>query len=75
MVELERGPETASGMERYVFWINQLLDHETMVRDLFVECPLTAMAFRRQSLLEAGGYRDRGWPGLGDLPEHFRFES
>jgi len=57
------------GMRRYEHWLNCLVSHEGMVRDLFVESPLahpSAMT-RADSLRALGGYRDMGWPEDYDL--------
>ncbi len=58
-----------SGYRRYERWINALHQPSSVLRDLFVECPiahptlmLRAMAFRA-----VGGYRERGWPEDYDL--------
>jgi GT2 family glycosyltransferase len=58
-----------AGMEAYVSWQNGLLDHEAIVRDLFVESPLAhPSVMLRQAVLRAlGGYRDTGGPEDYDL--------
>jgi cellulose synthase/poly-beta-1,6-N-acetylglucosamine synthase-like glycosyltransferase len=57
------------GSLRYQDWINGLLTHEAMMRDLFVECPLPhpALLMRADSLDLVGGYREVGWPEDYDL--------
>ncbi|MFH1766438.1 MAG: glycosyltransferase [Gemmatimonadota bacterium] len=57
------------GAVRYESWINGLTNHEGLVRDLFVECPIPHPTFfLRADILDlVGGYRDRGWPEDYDL--------
>jgi glycosyltransferase involved in cell wall biosynthesis len=57
------------GAQRYEAWINTLIDHEEIVRDIFVECPIAhpTMAIRRHVLEAVGGYQDHGWPEDYDL--------
>ena len=57
------------GMRRYERWLNSLVTHEQIARDLFVESPLahpTAMLLARTQR-DLGGYRDQGWPEDYDL--------
>lgn len=55
------------GMRRYVAWSNALVDHDAIVRDLFVESPLVhpSVMLRTAPLCALGGYRD------GDGPEDY----
>jgi glycosyltransferase involved in cell wall biosynthesis len=57
------------GAHRYELWINSLVEHEEIVRDIFVECPIAhpTMAIRRTVLDQAGGYQDNNWPEDYDL--------
>jgi GT2 family glycosyltransferase len=57
------------GAQRYEVWINTLVEHEDIVRDIFVECPIAhpTMAIRRSVLDQVGGYQDNGWPEDYDL--------
>lgn len=68
-VEIEGldGAAPGEGMRRYVAWQNQLLSHEELCRDLFVESPLVhpTVMLRAALLDEAGGYRE------GDFPEDY----
>lgn len=63
------GGGIGSGRRRYEGWINGLLTHEDMVREIFVECPLPHPTFmmRRDAFLGGGGYTDNGWPEDYDL--------
>jgi len=56
-------------MIRYEIWLNSLVTHEQMERDLFVESPLAhpSVIARRQVLLDAEGYREMDWPEDYDL--------
>jgi glycosyltransferase involved in cell wall biosynthesis len=59
----------AKGFRIYEQWLNGLVEHDDIWRDRFIESPIphpTAM-LRLATLLEAGGYRDLGWPEDYDL--------
>jgi hypothetical protein len=62
-----RGPN--EGMHEYVRWLNSLLDHEAIVRDLFVESPLAhpSVMMRAELLARLGGYRAFDGPEDYDL--------
>ena len=62
------GPPNA-GMRAYVDWLNGLLEHEAIVRDLYVESPLAhPTVMMRASLLgRLGGYRAFDGPEDYDL--------
>ena len=56
-------------MRRYERWINELVTHEQIMCERFIESPIphpTAL-LRRRTLVEVGGYQDRGWPEDYDL--------
>jgi hypothetical protein len=57
------------GMMRYERWLNSLVTHDEIVRDLFVESPLAhpSIMMPAAALRRLGGYRDRGWPEDYDL--------
>ncbi|MGH7483666.1 MAG: glycosyltransferase [Longimicrobiales bacterium] len=61
--------EVGAGARRYEAWVNAALEHDAIVRELFVECPIPhpTLAARRSALLAVGGYRDMGWPEDYDL--------
>ena len=63
------GASLASGRRRYERWLNALVTHEDMVRELFVECPIAHPTFmmRRAAYISIGGYEDHGWPEDYDL--------
>jgi len=62
-------PALKQGMLAYEAWQNGLLDHELIMRDLFVESPFVhpSVMMRRDLLQSMGGYRDCGWPEDYDL--------
>lgn len=63
------GEHLGAGRRRYEEWINGLLSHEDMVRELFVECPIAHPTFlmRREAFEAVGGYQDYGWAEDYDL--------
>ncbi len=52
------------GYRRYEGWMNSLVSHEQISRDIFVESPLPhpGAFFHRESVISEGGYRDLGLP-------------
>lgn len=64
-------PEDAvqGGMRHYEAWQNDLLEHEDLVREIFVEAPFVhpSTMLRRTALAAVGGWRDEGWPEDYDL--------
>lgn len=63
------GASRSEGMRAYVGWLNGLLDHEAIVRDLLVESPLVhpSVAMRTQTLRGLGGWRAFDGPEDYDL--------
>ena len=57
------------GFRIYEAWLNSLISHEDMVREIFIESPLAhpSTMMRRTELTELGGYEDHGWPEDYDL--------
>ena len=53
----------------YAGWLNSMTDWDTVVANIFVECPLAhpTFMFRASVLAEVGGYRQRWWPEDYDL--------
>ena len=68
-VRLFGGVSLNEGMRAYVDWLNALLDHDAIARDLYVESPLAhPSVMMRASLLAClGGYRDFDGPEDYDL--------
>lgn len=62
-------PHLQGGMKAYETWQNTLVDHEAIERDLYVESPFAhpSVLFRRRTVVDAGGYRDKGWAEDYDL--------
>lgn len=63
------GEELREGGARYYEWVNSLADHESIAREIFVECPIPHPTFlmRRDAFEKIGGYRDQGWAEDYDL--------
>jgi len=61
--------DVKGGFLRYEAWLNSLLAHEEIARDIFVESPLAhpSVMMRAPDLREIGGYRDLVWPEDYDL--------
>lgn len=52
------------GYRRYQDWMNSLVTHEEITRDIFVESPIPhpGAFYNREAVTGAGGYRDMGLP-------------
>jgi glycosyltransferase involved in cell wall biosynthesis len=61
--------QLSDGLLRYESWVNGVLTHEEISRDLFIESPLPhpSIMMRRETFERLGGYRDAGWPEDYDL--------
>ncbi len=57
------------GYRLYEAWLNGLIDHESIAREMFVESPLAhpSVMYRKEAVVALGGYRDVGWPEDYDL--------
>jgi len=68
-VRLVGDHEANQGMRDYVDWLNGLLAHDDIARDLFVESPLAhpTVMMRAEGLRRLGGYRDFDGPEDYDL--------
>lgn len=62
------------GMRRYVAWQNDLLTHDELVANFFVESPIAhpSVLMRRDLFERAGGYQDPGWAEDFDLWHRLR---
>jgi glycosyltransferase involved in cell wall biosynthesis len=63
-------PDTlAEGFRIYIQWLNSLITHEDLTREIFIESPLVhpSVIMRRTWLERVGGYADRGWAEDYDL--------
>lgn len=61
--------QIGEGFELYYKWLNSLINHADITREIFVESPLAnpSTAIRKSWILSAGGYQDHGWPEDYDL--------
>lgn len=61
--------QVGKGMEIYEEWLNGLVRHEDICRDIFIESPIVhpSAMVRREEILKLGGYQERGWPEDYDL--------
>ena len=61
--------ELREGFRIYIDWLNALTTHEDISREIFVESPLChpSVMFRQDTVLDLGGYQERGWPEDYDL--------
>ena len=61
--------EIGGGYRHYDAWLSTLLVHDDFMRERFVESPLShpTVMFRKQAILDLGGYRDLDWPEDYDL--------
>jgi len=67
-IELEASASTGEGMHRWARWHAEMgAEPAAMARERYVDCPLVAMAFRRELVESIGGYRDLGWNEDHDL--------
>lgn len=64
-----QGPAVASGARRYESWVNSLISHEAICRELFVECPLPHPTF----MMKASLYHSLGGYAEGPFPEDYDF--
>lgn len=61
--------ELREGFRLYIEWLNTLVSHEEICREIFVESPLChpTVAFRKAAVLKLGGYQEFGWAEDYDL--------
>lgn len=61
--------DVGEGRRRYEQWINGVLGHDGILRELYVECPIAHPTFmmRRDAYVAVGGYQDHGWAEDYDL--------
>jgi len=57
------------GFRVYINWLNSLVYNDEIQRDMYVESPLPhpSVVFRKQVMLEVGGYQEHGWAEDYDL--------
>jgi glycosyltransferase involved in cell wall biosynthesis len=61
--------QVGEGMQVYEAWLNGLVLHEDICRDIFIESPIVhpSAIVRREEILKLGGYQEKGWPEDYDL--------
>jgi len=61
--------QVRQGFAIYLEWLNGLVSHEQICREIFVESPLPnpSVMYRRDLVMEIGAYQERGWPEDYDL--------
>lgn len=69
LVEIFPRENLREGFRLYEEWLNRLVSHEEIVREIFIESPIahSSAMLRRPELVTLGGYEDRGWPEDYDL--------
>ena len=57
------------GLVRYEEWLNSLVTHDEIERDVFIESPVAhpSVMLRRYELISIGGYEEHGWAEDYDL--------
>ncbi len=61
--------DVRGGFQAYLDWLNHLVDHELIVREIFIESPFAhpSVMFRKRWVVQLGGYVEHGWPEDYDL--------
>ncbi|MFN2275016.1 MAG: glycosyltransferase [Anaerolineales bacterium] len=61
--------DVRGGFQAYIEWLNHLVDHESIAREIFIESPFAhpSVMFRKRWVAQVGGYVERGWPEDYDL--------
>jgi glycosyltransferase involved in cell wall biosynthesis len=61
--------QVRQGFRIYLDWLNSLVTDADIRREIFVESPLPhpSVTFRKDQVIGAGGYQERGWPEDYDL--------
>lgn len=69
LVELFPPERVGIGFGLYVEWLNGLVEHGDIAREIFIESPIVhpSAMVRRGELQAMGGYRDMGWAEDYDL--------
>ena len=69
LVEMFPRDQVGEGFRQYQTWLNSLVSHEEIAREIFVESPIVhpSAMVRRQELIDLGGYREFGWAEDYDL--------
>lgn len=69
LVEAFPREDVRRGFEIYVEWLNSLVTHADIHREIFIESPVAhpSAMLRRSWIERLGGYQDHGWPEDYDL--------
>ncbi len=69
LVEGFPAEQVREGFRIYIDWLNRLITHEAITREIFIESPLAhpSVAFRKRWVEDVGGYQEHGWPEDYDL--------
>jgi len=69
LVEGFPAEEIERGFQLYYQWLNSLITHEDICREIFVESPLAnpSVTVRKTWFERVGGYQEHGWPEDYDL--------
>lgn len=61
--------QVRQGFQVYISWLNSLVVDEDIRREIFIESPLVhpSVTYRREVILQTGGYQEHGWPEDYDL--------
>jgi glycosyltransferase involved in cell wall biosynthesis len=61
--------QVREGFQIYISWLNSLVTDDDIRREIFVESPLVhpSVMFRKDWVIRAGGYQERGWAEDYDL--------
>ena len=61
--------QVREGFRIYIDWLNRLVSHEAITREIFIESPLAhpSVAFRKRWVEKVGGYQEHDWPEDYDL--------
>ncbi len=69
LVEGFPAADVREGFRIYIDWLNSLVTHADITREIFVESPLAhpSVTFRKRWVEQLGGYQEFGWPEDYDL--------
>ncbi len=61
--------DVREGFRIYLNWLNNLVTHEQICREIFIESPFPhpSVCFRKTFVTALGGYQEHGWPDDYDL--------
>lgn len=69
LVEAFPKDKVREGFQIYIQWLNSLVTHADIQREMYVESPLAhpSVTFRKEVVAQMGGYQEFGWPEDYDL--------